>query len=446
MTDLVLVYPYFNDDNSIFKFPPLGLGYIASYIRNNGFSVGLVDCTFMREEEAVAKVKSLKPRVLGISIMSTMKDTGLRLARRLRSSCDLLVAGGPLPTASPEEFVSDFDLVVMGEGEETVLEILKALDAGRRPNAEGIAYREGGRVVLTPLRGLRKDLDSLPLPARDLFDHVNYKNYFKKHHGYTITSMITSRGCPFDCEFCSRSVFGNTYRSLSHPMIADEVEEVMHYGYDRIWIGDDLFPMSKKLGMAIFDEIIGRGLDVRWECLCRVDVIDGEVAARMKRAGCYRSFFGIESGNDCVLRLMNKMISVDQARKAVYTVYSAGIRAGAFFILGYPGETNKTMLDTISLASSLPLDYLSFTVPYPIPGTKLHERVKQNMISDDMKKVRRGAVRHALIYRSEFSMNKLKFGILKAMAQYHLRQHLGSGYTFLKPFEKITGCIFKALN
>src|SRR3990170_6252450 len=172
MVDLLLIYPYFNDDNSIFKFPPLGIGYIASYVRSHGYSVSIIDCTFMREEEAAAKAKSLKPKVVGIYSMLNMKDPAIRLAKQLRAHSDLLIAGGPFPTTSPETFLNDFDVAVMGEGEDTVLEILKSFDRkDGLSKVDGIVYKKGknGPAVATPRRTPRKDLDSLPFPARDLY-------------------------------------------------------------------------------------------------------------------------------------------------------------------------------------------------------------------------------------------------------------------------------------
>lgn len=445
MTDLVLVYPYFSSDQSIFKFPPLGLGQLASYARSHGYSVEIVDCTFMSEEEALRRVQDAKARVVGISCMSSMQDAAIRFAHKVRQHCDLLVAGGPLPTAVPAEFVDHFDLVVLGEGEDTLLEILNAQDAKGEFNMEGIAYLKDGKIAVTRPRALRKDLDSLPFPARDLFEH-GYKSYFMRKYGYTITSLMASRGCPFDCEFCSRPVFGSTYRGRDASKIVDEMEEIGSYGYERIWVADDVFPISKKAGLDICDEIIKRGLDPTWESLCRVDVLDDELASCMRRAGCHRIFFGMETGNERMLKLMNKRISVEQGIKAVKVAKAAGIKVGGFFILGYPSETNETLLDTIRLASSLPFDYLSLTLPYPIPGTRLYERVKGRMVLKDIKVEKHGLVKHSLIYKSEFSSSKLKFGIAKAMAQHYARSTMGSYYGFVKPFEIITDYVFRVLR
>jgi anaerobic magnesium-protoporphyrin IX monomethyl ester cyclase len=201
--------------------------------------------------------------------------------------------------------------------------------------------------------------------------------------------------------------------------------------------------------MEICDEIVRRRLKVEWECLSRVDTIDAEVAQKMKKAGCVRVFFGIESGNDSVLALMNKQVTSDQAREAVQIAKSAEIQTGAFFIVGYPGETDDTVLETIRFASSLPLDYLSFTLPYPIPGTPLYERVKTQLLSDDLEEPkRRSLVDHRLLYHGSFSEFKLKFAIMKAMAQFRLRKNLGvRPYRLLgEPFEVLTDSMFRILR
>lgn len=457
MTTVTLVYPYFRPkhDRSIFRFPPLGLGYIVSYLRQHGISANLIDCTFLSQEEALERVKKSKPRILGIYSMFSMKQPALLMARLLRDNCEMLVAGGPLPTLCPEDFLEDFDVVVVGEGENTMLELVRAVE-NRSPlsTVKGIVYKTpkknaGEKVVYTPPRELIEDLDSLPFPARDQFDNESYKNHYSKKFGYTITSIITSRGCPFNCDFCSRAVFGNKIRTRSAAKVVEEMEEVKALGYERIWFADDCFTINKKRLMDICAKIIQRGLEIDWECLSRVDTIDRETALKMKEAGCVRVFFGIESGNDHVLALMKKSATVSQAKKAVFAAKSAGIKVGAFFIVGYPGETDKTILDTLKFASSLPLDYLSFTLPYPIPGTGLYEKVKDYIKFHDWSEPKhRTLTEHKLIYRSPFSEAKLKFAILKGLAQHEMRKILGTkGYKLLgKPFELLTDSIFKCLH
>jgi anaerobic magnesium-protoporphyrin IX monomethyl ester cyclase len=239
-------------------------------------------------------------------------------------------------------------------------------------------------------------------------------------------------------------------RARSVINIVDEVEEIAALGYDRVWFSDDCFTLNRNHLLDVCVEIVKRHLDVDWECLSRVDTMDAEVATAMKRAGCIGVFFGIESGNDSVLSLMNKHITISQAERAVYAAKTAGLKVGAFFIVGYPGESNKTVLDTLHFASALPLDYLSFTLPYPIPGTPLYERVKGHGVSiedwEEPKNYR--LIRHKLLYVSGFSERKLKFAIGKAWVQFYARRYLGGrGYGVLGwPFERLTDFAFKCMR
>lgn len=453
---VALVYPYFHpaNDNSIFRFPPLGLGYIAAALKKRGVEVELVDCTFMQQSEAVERIKRFKPQIVGFYSMFSMKKTTLELAYTLRNeSLDgcLFVVGGPLPSWAPEGFLDVFDVVAVGEGEQTMTELVECTALGKDfSNVKGLVIREGKHVVNTGSRPFIEDLDSLAFPTRDLFDNEAYKKYYHEHFGYSTTSMITSRGCPFSCDFCSRPIFGADMRTRSVGNIVDEVEEIAALGYDRVWFSDDCFTLNRNHLLDVCGEIVKRKVDIDWECLSRVDTMDAQVAEWMKRAGCIGVFFGIESGNDSVLSMMKKRITTMQAQSAVYAAKAAGLKVGAFFIVGYPGESNKTVLDTVRFASGLPLDYLSFTLPYPIPGTPLYERVKDLGVSiEDWEEPRNyRLIRHKLLYASGFSEGKLKFAIGKAQAQFYGRRYLGKiGYGVLgRPFERLTDFAFEMMH
>lgn len=452
MTTVTLVYPYFRpfNDKSIFRFPPLGSGYIAAYLKQHNISVDLVDCTFLSQDEALEKVRSSDPKIIGIYSMFSMKNKAIQIAKLLRRNCELLVAGGPLPTLNPQDFLQDFDVVVIGEGEETLLKLVREVEKNANlSRVSGIAYREKDEMKLTPARGFIQNLDSIPFPARELFDNQAYKNYYSKKFGYTVTSMITSRGCPFNCDFCSQPIFGNQLRSRSAANIVEEIETVLTLGYERIWFADDCFTLNRKRLIDICNEIIQRRIKIDWECLSRVDTIDREMTEKMKQAGCVRVFFGMESGNDSVLALMKKRATTKQAKEAVHAAKQSGVQVGAFFIVGYPGETDETVLDTVRFASSLPLDYLSFTLPYPIPGTSLYDRVKNKMILNDWEEPKRlRLIEHKLLYRSSFSEAKLKFAILKATVQFELRKYLGARVFKLigMPFESLTDVVFRLMR
>jgi anaerobic magnesium-protoporphyrin IX monomethyl ester cyclase len=454
MVKVTLVYPFFqpSKDNSLFRFPPLGLGYVAASLKEHDVSVELVDCTFLSKEEAIEKVKRSKPQVVGVYSMFSFKKSSLEIARMLEDNCDLIVAGGPLPTLDPTGFLEVFDAVVVGEGEETMVELVEHFEKGTGlSGVKGIAYKEGEAVRFNPPRGFVDDLDCLHFPPRELFDNAAYKRYYAKRFGYTTSPLITSRGCPFTCDFCSRPVFGRSFRSRSAGNIVDEVEHIVGLGYDRVWFADDCFTLNRDHLLDVCGEIVCRGVDVGWECLSRVDTMSREVAIEMRNAGCVRVFFGIESGNDRVLGLMNKQITVKQARRAVYTAKSAGLQVGAFFIVGYPGESDRTVLDTLRFASGLPLDYLSFTLPYPIPGTALFERVQGNggvAVEDWEEPKNWSLIRHKLLYEAGFSEAKLKLGIAKAHMQFYGRKFLGKrGYGLVGvPFERVTDATFRLMR
>lgn len=455
---MVLVYPYFRPsrDRSPFRFPPLGLGYIASYLRKHGFSVGLVDCTFASEDRAIRAVRDLSPSIIGIYSMFSMSAQALHLAELLRDDCDLLVAGGPLPTLFPENYLKFFDVACIGEGEVTMLEIAeKQLKNGDLSSIQGICIRtskdsniSNESMIRTPPRAPIQDLDSIPFPARGLFDNAGYQEYFRKRFSRRETSVITTRGCPFDCDFCSRPVFSNQFRARSARNVVDELEEISRLGYDYVWFSDDCFTLIPKRIVKICEEIKSRELDLSWECLSRVDAFDLEMAKEMKAAGCERVFFGIESGDDGILREMKKGTDVSQAKRAVEAAVKAGLKAGGFFILGYPGESNSTILRTIRFATRLPLDYVSFSLPYPIPGTGLHDKVKDKLREQDWRYSAWRLIDHSLLYHSEFSEFKLKFAIAKAAVQHRIWKHVGNrGYALVGvPFEAMTDIMFRSLN
>lgn len=454
MTSVLLIYPYFSPprNRSIFRFPPLGIAYLAAALQNAGYQVSLLDCTFLERRDALKRAAQIGADIAGIYIMVTMREDALRFARHLRHHCKVLVAGGPLPSSDPAPYLDDFDVIVRGEGEHTMLDIVDAYD-GRRgfESISGIAYRRNHHaaktdVVFTTPRVPEADLDSIAFPARELIPNDQYIQSCRKRFGIATTSIITTRGCPFSCEFCSNAVFGISYRQRSPGNVIDEVEQVLALGYDRVHFADDVFTLRKDRLLSITGEIRSRGLRFEWECLSRVDSLDLETARLMREAGCERVFFGIESASESMLKIMKKNITIKDAHTAVLIVHHAGIKVGAFFILGYPGDTDATILETLKFASSLPLDYLSFTVPYPIPGTALFERLRQRITQEWSP---RGGLfsEHSLTFQSDFSESKLKFAILKGKIQFRMRKELGKpGFLVTRPFEFISDVVFRLMK
>lgn len=457
MISILLIYPYFKPaiDRSVFRFPPLGIAYLASSLQKEGYAVHLLDCTFLTRDQALKKALAAQAEVVGIYCMATMFESCVYFAEHLRASSQLMIAGGPLPTCDPIPFLEYFDVVVQGEGEQTILDLLRSFTASSDfSHVKGIVYqdgdssqrRNGGKVCFNERRTFIKDLDILPLPARELLPNQEYIQSGKKQYGYSITTVMSTRGCPFHCDFCSNVVFGGSYRERSPQNVVDEIENALALGYDRISFTDDVFTMKKERVLKVCNEINQRGLHFLWECLGRVDSIDYPTALEMKKAGCFRIFFGIESGNDNILKLMKKDITIEQAKMAVEATSRAGIQVGAFFIIFYPGETQQTILDTLRFSASLPLDYLGLTLPYFLPGTTLFDRLA-GCGENDLNPNKDHGVIQNLSYKSDFSQLKMKFGILKGRAQFDIKKQFGKKVPKLVTFfEKSTDLLFKILK
>jgi anaerobic magnesium-protoporphyrin IX monomethyl ester cyclase len=248
--DVILVYPYFNEelDRSIFRYPPLGLGYLASVLRTNSISVNLIDCTFLVPERALHIIRHAHPRIIGIYSMVTINHHATTFAKQLRNDAELLVAGGPLPSIVPEEFLDIFDVVVRHEGEQTFLELVKDhLSGADWRGVQGISFMTPDGVCHSnPSHPFESNLDAIPFPARDLFPNESYKHYWNAFHGYTATNQITTRGCPYLCDFCSNPVFGRSYRERSADNVVAEMQEIEKLGYDRVFFSDDCFTQNLK--------------------------------------------------------------------------------------------------------------------------------------------------------------------------------------------------------
>ena len=459
MTSVLLIYPFFRRrlDRSRFRFPPLGVAYVAAALQEAGHDVRVLDCTFLSRDEAARLALAARADVVGISCMATMEEDARWFAEHLRGRCRLLVAGGPLPTCDPDAFLEHFDAVVRGEGEQTMRELLAAHEAGADIGAvPGVACRRaagaraqgaaGGAALCAPPRPFARDLDALPFPARKLLPNARYIEFGRRSYGYSITTVMSTRGCPFACEFCSNVVFGESYRERSAQSVVDEIEDCLALGYERISFADDVFTLNGRRVLEICAEIRRRRLRFAWECLGRVDAFDHATARAMKEAGCFRIFFGIESGNDAILKLMNKQITTAQARSAVEAAHDAGLEVGAFFILCYPGETDDTVLETLRFATSLPLDYAGLTMPYPLPGTALLERVG-DQVTRPWRPQEALLVNHVLTYQGDFSALKMRFALLKGRAQFEMKRRLGSfAPAALRLFEGPTDRLFRLLK
>lgn len=413
---VLLVYPYFYTGVKKDQiFTPMGIGILSALLKRSGIDVMILDCTFLTSAEAIRKAQQYKPDITGIYVMTTFVKNAMGLMEKLRkiNPESLYAAGGPLPTLYPAKFAKAFDYVFKGEAAKSFPDFCRDyLNAASRSeftgninqsNYAGI-YSLSMGIMDSPVTHLSKeDIDQCPIPDREGFDHKKYQELCYGDTGKKRTSIMMSYGCPFSCEFCSKPIFGNEVRFRSLDKVFEEIRDIVSYGYDSLWIADDLFTCNAQFLKSFCHRLKDEGLQISWSCLSRVDSVNGEVARLMKSAGCSKVHFGIESGNDNVLKLMNKKIDVAKITRGVEMFKGNGIGCAGFFIVGYPGETVETIEETFDFALSLGLDEISFNVPYPLPGSKLYERVSD--ISDDDWTFENET---RFLYKSEFDEKWLK--------------------------------------
>jgi anaerobic magnesium-protoporphyrin IX monomethyl ester cyclase len=386
---VTLIYPYFRSRDPVEKlFPPLGIAYLASQLKELQVPVTVEDCTFENFEEVIDRIAKARPAIIGISIMVTMSRNALELLLELRERLPgtLFVAGGPLPTVHPAMFAEKFHLVFCGEGDVTFPRFCHDyLSFCRSPHHlgsldlssySGLFMNRDGQVISSlPVHQPSEILDRLPLPDRSGFDHHQYQAIMEKNTGFKQTSLMVTRGCPFSCDFCSKPVWGDLFRKPPLEKVFSEIEELITLGYTCLWIADDCFTLDNEYLTAFCHEMIRREVPVRWTCLSRVDRLTPALVDLMKQAGCIRVYLGLESGSNKTLGLMNKRVTVEQGIRAVGLFSKAGIGTAGFFMVGYPGESIGSIEKTFALVLSLPLDEAWFTIPLPLPGTPLFTRV-----------------------------------------------------------------------
>lgn len=365
------------------SFMPLGMAYIAAVLEKNGHEVRVTDLLVNKktESEILETIASFSPSHIGFTVVTPVINPAYELCSAIREKFPniVIIAGGPHASALPEECIENgFDFAVIGEGEETIAELING-----RPLEEikGIAYKKNGTRVKTDKREYITDLDSLPLPARHLFDSAVYKGQEALGSKQPVFSIMTSRGCPYSCTFCYKAVFGNKFRARSAESVVEEwVMLKEKYGAAEIAVVDDSFTTDPARVHKICDMLIERKVNVRWSCPngIRTDIGGLDMLKKMKKAGCYRAALGIESGSQEILDKIGKRTKREKIEQMVKNCRSAGIRTMGFYMLGNPGETRKTMQETIDFAKKLGTDYAQFLLPIPYPGTKLYDDIKAN--------------------------------------------------------------------
>jgi anaerobic magnesium-protoporphyrin IX monomethyl ester cyclase len=386
---LLLTHGYFLADDAkerqiVKPYPPLGILYLSSYLKACGFAVDVYDATFGSREELFGILDREAAGVIGIYGNLMTRPNVLAIAERAHAAGWLVLLGGPEPSNYAEEFLSSgADLIVAGEGEHA-MEKLAQCDFRRDAWASipGLIFRaEDGTTIRTGPAELIHDLDASPWPDREQVDIDRYLDAWRTRHGMGSVSIITARGCPYKCNWCSHSVYGHSHRRRSPVKVVDEIEWILdRYHPEMIWIADDVFTIHHGWLQQYAAEMKRRGIRIPFECITRADRVNPSVAATLAELGCMRVWIGSESGSQRILDAMQRGVTAEQVRAAVALSRGNGIEVGMFLMWGYEGEELCDIEATIDHLKSCRPDVFFTTVSYPIKGTPYFDRVSSKIV------------------------------------------------------------------
>ncbi len=375
---ILLVNP---PQNTRYPQPPLGIAMIAAVLENMQHVVKIVDMAALKlsEDEIPEIIRNEKPRLVGITAMTSTINSAVRVARRVKESDSAITValGGAHASVLPEETLRsnpDIDVIVCGEGEETVRDLVEVLEKSPPDlsSVVGITYRSENGVKSNSSRCPIANLDLMPFPSFHLLPLRRYRLHPPFGRKSPVLPVITSRGCPYSCIFCSKSVFGKKCRRNSAKYVINQIRLLIDkFGVKEIKFYDDVFTLDRKWVIAVCTELEKQGLVIPWTCETRVDLVDSELLSVMKGAGCYMIAYGVESGNQGILDSLGKNITLEQIARAFRLTREAEISPVAYFMLGSPNETPETIADTIEFAKRIDPDFVQFSIATPYPGTEL---------------------------------------------------------------------------
>jgi anaerobic magnesium-protoporphyrin IX monomethyl ester cyclase len=385
---VLLVDPYVAREDPMERkfvelYPSLGLLTLGAYLRAEGVEVAMTDLTFARDARPVTtRLRTFRPDVVGVHTKTLTYARAVEVAERSKAEGSFAVAGGPDAATRTQEYLeAGFDAVVPAEGEGALVELARRIQRGEDPSGiAGLVVRRGDRLVRGPSRGFLPNLDALPLPAWDLVDMEEYLGRWQRSSGERRAAVLTSRGCPFDCSWCSKPTFGRTFRQQSPERVVEELRALKDgYRVDYVRFCDDVFGVSRPWIDRLLTLLIDEHLDLRWECLARVDLLKPDLLRRMRVAGLERVYVGVESGSQKMLDLMNRGTRLAQVERTADALRREGIRQFWFLMLGYPGETLEDIEATLKLFRRFSPEEYSVSIAVPVPGTRFHETVKDRL-------------------------------------------------------------------
>jgi radical SAM superfamily enzyme YgiQ (UPF0313 family) len=387
---LLLTHGYFlNEDpkeREIMKpYAPLGILYLSSHLRAQGFDADIYDSTFGSKAELFGILEKGPTGAVGIYGNLMTRGNVLEIAKHAREAGWKVIVGGPEPSNYVEEYLeAGADLVVSGEAEMTLEHLLRSeLEQAEWPNIHGLAFRgPDGGVIRTAAAALIKHLDTQPWPDRERVEVERYLAVWRKHHGVGSVSLITARGCPYHCNWCSHSVYGKTHRRRSPKSVTDEVEWIRHrYNPEMLWLADDVFTIHHGWLFEYAAEMKRRRLQIPFECITRADRLNERVAEELASLGCFRIWIGSESGSQRILDAMQRGVTVEQVRTATALCKKHGILVGMFLMWGYDSEELEDIQATVDHVKQCAPDVCFTTVSYPIKGTPYFERMAPRLVN-----------------------------------------------------------------
>ncbi|HMK06068.1 MAG TPA: radical SAM protein [Flavobacterium sp.] len=380
---------YLSDDpkeQKIMKpYPPLGLLYVSAYLISRGIANEVFDSTFYSKQEQLAFILEKQPRVVAIYTNLMTKIEVVKLIRELKTAAfgfPKIILGGPDVTYNLENYLgTGADFLIIGEGEETTYELYQTIiNGGDFSTINGIAYLENGAVFQTPARTKFRELDELPLPNRDAIPNQKYLETWKNNHGESSMTISTQRGCPYTCKWCSTAVYGQSYRRRPAHLVAKEMKMLKdQYNPDAIWFVDDVFTISHKWLTAFHEEVVKQGAQIRFECITRAERLNEEILRLLKEAGCFRIWIGAESGSQKIIDLMDRRVDVNHVKKMIQDTNALGIETGTFIMVGYPGENEADIYETIQYLKDANPTHYTITIAYPIKGTSLYNEIEKDI-------------------------------------------------------------------
>lgn len=396
MKILLLNPPYnrvlYQQNKPISVQPPIGLAYLASSLQANNINVKILDANALHLTlpETVEKIIASKPDIIGITATTPVIPLVYSIAnevKKLNQGIKIIV-GGPHVTFLDTQTLKEcpaIDIIIRGESELTIVNLIKNINAIERVN--GITYRQENNIIKNPDQELIKNLDTIPFPAYDLLPRKKYKPGPFLNIGLRsqkFARIMSSRGCPNRCTYCSSAHFWKILRLRSPENIIQEITYLKNkYGFKHFNFLDDTFTITKERVTTICQKLLANDLKIHWTCFARVNTLDFETLKIMKKAGCFGIAYGIESGDEKILARIKKNINLDQARKIIKLTKKLGIKTEAYFMIGLPGETEETIKKTIGLAVEISPDFAFFSITTPFPGTEMYDELKkQNLIKD----------------------------------------------------------------